>query len=365
MRHLIKLLSALLLLAACGHRDEVKQVTIYPTYGYEDGDHWKIPMRIWAHTPRKNVEKILANVAAEHFHLSAGEKAICRHRLEHLVANDRSRQKVYFAFDPGPDNETFRIQNAKGEFKNTDPNGLIEGFIKLSKSKAEALLQQQGSQNGWLSFKAISAGHDGRGRIRLIPPQGTSVISDIDDTIKITDIPAGKDTVIVNTFFREFRAAPGMAVKYQAMADSAYAFHYVSGGPWQMYGPLAEYLIDGAGGFPAGSFHMKSVQKNLLVPSTWEGLHKLLDDSATYKQKVEQISALLTNFPNRRFILIGDSGEKDPEVYAEIRKRFGAQVREIRIRDVVNDREKNPTRLAGMIIIDPATGEISGPMALQ
>jgi phosphatidate phosphatase APP1 len=124
-----------------------------------------------------------------------------------------------------------------------------------------------------------------------------------------------------------------------------------------LYVPLAEYLIDGAGGFPAGSFHMKSVPKNLAEPSTWEDLHKLLDDSATYKQKVEQISALLTNFPNRRFILIGDSGEKDPEVYAKIRETFGAQVQEIRIRDVVNDREKNPARLAGMTIIDPATGE--------
>jgi len=355
-----KLLFALLLFIACSGRDEIKQVTIYPTYGYDAGGHWEIPMRIWVNTPRKNVEKILAKVVAEHFHLSDGEKAIFRHRLEHLVADSRSKQEVRFAFEQDPDNQAFRIQNDKGEFDNTDLNGIVEGFIKLSKSKAEALLQQQGSQNGWLSFKVISAGHDGRGRIRLIPAQGTSVISDIDDTIKITDIPAGKDTVIVNTFFREFRAAPGMAAKYQTMADSGYAFHYVSGGPWQMYVPLSEYLIDGAGGFPAGSFHMKSVTKNLAESSTWEDLHKLLEDSATYKQKVGQISALLTNFPNRRFILIGDSGEKDPEVYAKIRETFGAQVQEVRIRDVVNDREKNPARLAGMIIIDPETGATVG-----
>jgi hypothetical protein len=359
MRYL-KLLAALLLLVACNQRDEVKQVTIYPTYGYEDGGHWKIPMRIWVHTPREGVEKILTKVVVKHFHLSDGEKAIFRHRLEDLVADSRSKQEVSFAFEQDPDNQAFRIQNDEGEFDDTDLNGIVEGFIKLSKSKAEALLQQQGSQDGWLSFKVISAGHQGVGRIHLIPAQGTSVISDIDDTIKITDIPAGKDTVIVNTFFREFRAAPGMAAKYQAMADSGYAFHYVSGGPWQMYGPLSEYLIDGAGGFPSGSFHMKSVPKNLLEPSTWEDLHKLVQGNATFEQKIEQISALLTNFPERRFILIGDSGEKDPEVYAEIRKRFGAQVQEIRIRDVVNDREKNPARLAGMTIIDPETGEISG-----
>jgi hypothetical protein len=295
-------------------------------------------MRIWVHTPREGVEKILTKVVAKHFHLSDNEKAIFRHRLEDLVANSRSKQEVSFAFEQDPDNEVFRIQNDEGEFEDTDLNGIVEGFLKLSKSKAEALLQQQGAQNGWLRFKVISAGHEGNGRIRLIPKQGAAVISDIDDTIKITGIPAGKDTVIVNTFFREFRAAPGMAAKYRAMADSGYAFHYVSGGPWQMHGPLSEYLIDGSGGFPVGSFHMKSVPKNLLEPSTWEDLHQLVQGNATFEQKVEQISALLTNFPERRFILIGDSGEKDPEVYAEIRKRFGAQVREILIRDVVNDR---------------------------
>jgi len=358
------LLFALLLFIACSGRNEIKQVTIYPTYGHDAGDHWKIPMRIWVHTPREGVEKILAKVVAKHFHLSDGEKAIFRHRLKHLVADSRSKQEVRFAFDQDPNNEAFRIQNSKGGFDSTDLNGIVEGIIELPKSKAEALLQQQGSQNDLLSFRVISAGHDGRGRLRLIPAQGTAVISDIDDTIKITDIPAGKDTVIVNTFFREFRAAPGMAARYQAMADSGYAFHYVSGGPWQMYGTLSEYLIEGAGGFPAGSFHMKSVPKNLLEPSTWEDLYELVEGNATFEQKIEQISGLLTNFPSRRFILIGDSGEKDPEVYVKIREMFGAQVQEIRIRDVVNDREKNPARLAGMTIIDPATGETVGARLL-
>ena len=351
MRYL-KLLFALLLIISCNGQNKVKQVTIYPTYGFEADDHWNIIMRIWVHTPRERAERLLTKVTSKLHQLSDQEKAIFRHRIAGFVADSRSRQDVRFAFDQNPDDKEFGIQNHQGEFDKSDLNGIIEGFIKLSKSKAEELLQRQSSQDGWLSLRVVSAGHEGSGRVRLIPGRGTSVISDIDDTIKITGIPAGKDTVIANTFFRDFVASPGMAEMYLAMAESGHTFHYVSGGPWQLYGPLSEFLIDGDGGFPAGSFHMKSVPKNLLEPSTWEDLHKLAMGNATFEQKVEQISELLTNFPQRRFILIGDSGEKDPEVFREIKNKFGEQVQEIRIRDVVDD------RLAGMSIIDPKTGII-------
>jgi len=51
-----------------------------------------------------------------------------------------------------------------------------------------------------------------------------SVISDIDDTIKITEIPAGPKVVVWNTFFRDFAAASGMATMYQQELGAA-AFH--------------------------------------------------------------------------------------------------------------------------------------------
>ena len=67
---------------------------------------------------------------------------------------------------------------------------------------------------------------------------------------------------------------------------------------------------------------------------------------------MSQISEIMQRFPERKFILVGDSGEKDPEVYREIKKKFPNQVQEIKIRDVVNDREKNKSRLEGMTIIE-------------
>jgi Uncharacterized conserved protein (DUF2183) len=96
------------------------------------------------------------------------------------------------------------------------------------------------------------------------------VISDIDDTIKITEIPAGFKVVVINTFFRDFVAAPEMAKMYQGFNGAS--FHYVSGGPWQLYGPLSEFLFSEKAGFPEGTFHMKQVSKNLLSAATWEDL---------------------------------------------------------------------------------------------
>ena len=63
----------------------------------------------------------------------------------------------------------------------------------------------------------------------------------------------------------------------------------------------------------------------------------------------------MQRFPQRQFIPVGDSGENFSEVDGAIQARFADQVQEIWIRDVVNDREKQADRLAGMHIIPAAT----------
>lgn len=327
-----------------------EQVTFYPTFGYKEGASWKIPLRVWIHEPRKLAESIITKIAASIGKLDEKEISNFRSRIADLVADDESQEKVIFKFDNDPDNEEFHVRSENGSFLQSDLNGLVEGFVTLTDKKAETLLQRQNSRNEWLTFRAVSKEHSGIGRVRLLAPTGQSVISDIDDTIKVTEIPAGPQVVVRNTFFRDFVAAPGMAEMYrQELGDAA--FHYVSGGPWQMYRPLAEFLIHGAGGFPEGSFHMKNVRKNLLSADTWEDLLELAGGDATFEQKVAQISEIITRFAGRKFVLIGDSGERDPEVYRAIRSRFPSHVEEIRIRDVVNDKVRNPNRLQGMTII--------------
>mgnify|MGYP003584267440 CR=1 FL=1 len=64
----------------------------------------------------------------------------------------------------------------------------------------------------WLVFHARTPGPrpDVEGRALLVPATGLSVISDIDDTIKVTQV-RDQDQMLLNTFARSFKAVPGMA----------------------------------------------------------------------------------------------------------------------------------------------------------
>ena len=100
---------------------------------------------------------------------------------------------------------------------------------------------------------------------------------------------------------------------------------------------------------------MKNVRKNLLNPGTWEDLAELAAGDATFRQKVAQISKIIETFPDRKFILAGDSGEQDPEVYRTIKEKFPEQIQAIWIRDIVNARKNHPERLRDMTIIPAPT----------
>ena len=278
---------------------------------------------------------------------SEAEKANFRTRSADLLDDEKDNEEVFIKFDSDPEDKPYK-----------SPRGGSDGIVKLSfvlsDEQATRLLAQQNSSNGWLTYRAVSREHTGLGRVRLIQPDpnGISLVSDIDDTIKITQVPAGRDIVLRNTFCLDFKSVldPDMAAKYNALGDIP--IHYVSGGPEQLFGPLYDYLITGDGRFPEGTIHLKHFPKpksREAIENLINAIHSSLD--VTYDHKRDTITALMDKFPDRKFILVGDSGEIDPEVYNEIRKRRPAQVKEVWIRDVINDNALNPFRLEGMTVI--------------
>ena len=130
-----------------------------------------------------------------------------------------------------------------------------------------------------------------------------------------------------------------MAPLYRRWASGGdVAFHYVSGSPWQLYPFLADLIQ--RDGFPRGSFDLREFR---LKDSS--GVEFL--ENRTLEYKLGVIERLMRAFPRRQFVLVGDSGEKDPEVYAQIATRFPAQVSAILIRDVTGESLESPrfTRL--------------------
>ena len=145
----------------------------------------------------------------------------------------------------------------------------------------------------------------------FIDEQGTSIVSDIDDTIKITAVN-NPEEMVKNTFKRPFKEVPGMPQlyrKWQAeLTDSSKnefpSFHYLSGSMYQLYEPIAAFFK--SVGFPDGLFEMQ-----FFNPRPVKDIHKFADVVA---HKTTELNQLFQDFPKRSFILIGDSTQSDPEV---------------------------------------------------
>jgi phosphatidate phosphatase APP1 len=109
-------------------------------------------------------------------------------------------------------------------------------------------------------------------------------------------------------------------------------FHYVTASPWQLYVPLSDFTR--SNGFPAGTWHMREFR--LKDRSVLE----LFASPERYKPGA--IEPLLRKFPKREFVLVGDSGEKDPEIYGALARKYPDQVRRIFIRDVTGESAASP-----------------------
>jgi len=345
-----------------------KKVTFFTGYGYQVDGNWEIPFRLWvSEKPDKlrrfkarGVRNILQSQAALGV-LTDKQKTTYLERAQDFIADSESRETVAIEFANDPSAEKFVLRGSHG-IKKTDRNGNLQGAFSLTKKRANELLAAQGNSGNWLTFHAVSDKHYGTGRIRLVPPTGISIISDIDDTVKDTGITLGHDVVLRNTFFEPFKQVPCMAKFYASFGADA-SFHYVSGAPWQLYSPLESFLFNGQSRFPSGSMHMKNVRTNLTERASYRDFWKLFKNGSkqtTYGQKISQISRIITDFPNRQFVLIGDSGERDPEVFNTIRARFPNNVQRIIIRDVNDQSVDNAKRFENIEIISGDAGEQAG-----
>jgi phosphatidate phosphatase APP1 len=163
----------------------------------------------------------------------------------------------------------------------------------------------------------------GSGRVHLVDDDGVSVISDIDDTVKVTAV-GNRRELLANTLLREFRAVPGMPEVYRDWEAGGVAFHYVSASPWQLASCLDGFFAEC--GLPAGSMHLKLFRLKDSTP-----LGRLPSRKKSKRRVIEQIMA---DFPRRRFLLIGDSGERDADVYTAVARRRPSQVAGVVIRRV-------------------------------
>jgi len=178
----------------------------------------------------------------------------------------------------------------------------------------------------------------------LIPSSSASfaVASDIDDTILHTGLTSTlKWRVLLNTLL----TSAGKRLPLDGAPEFYHLLHrgktgqeanpifYVSHSPWNLYRYLKLFLKKN--NFPKGPIILRN------FPSPFSK-----KDKNEKPQKQKEIINLLKTYPKLKFILIGDSGEHDPDIYMEIAKAYPNRILAIYLRSVAH--KKKMLRVSGL-----------------
>lgn len=215
-----------------------------------------------------------------------------------------------------------------------------EGFVDARLTRAEAL-----APGRWpVAFRVLDPtpeeAAEQHGEVVVPSPRAPfGVISDIDDTVLVSDATKVM-RVLARTLLQnvhERAPFPGVEALYRALADRGAPFFYVSSSPWNLHGPLTRFLA------------LHDLPDGPLLLRDWG-----LDDAAHAARghgghKRAAIDAVIEALPGGRFLLIGDSGQEDPEIYARLVEERPERVLGVLIRDVSgDDRDRAVDTLAGV-----------------
>jgi phosphatidate phosphatase APP1 len=164
------------------------------------------------------------------------------------------------------------------------------------------------------------------------------LVSDFDDTVAVSHVTESAK-LAASVFLKSAEtqpAVPGMAALYRCFAGAGAPVVFVSGSPVQLAPRLARFLEKN--GFPPAALHLRNMG--------WETLR------GGYKEPA--LARLAVRFPELRFVLVGDSGERDPEIFAAFRHANPGRVIRAYVRKATPT-PGPPARFEGMLLFaDPA-----------
>jgi phosphatidate phosphatase APP1 len=217
----------------------------------------------------------------------------------------------------------------------TDDEGYFETTLALA-APVTADLTWHEVHVELLPDSAADSGHEARAPV-LVPSRHAvfGIVSDVDDTVVRTD--ATQFLRMMRTVFlgnaRTRLPFPGVAAFYRALqrgphGDEINPLFYVSSGPWNLYELLVEF------------FELQKIPRGPLLLRDWGigSTRELPTHHVTHKG--EAIRRILATYPTLPFILVGDSGQDDPEIYAAVIREFPGRIHVAYIRDVNPDEQR-------------------------
>jgi phosphatidate phosphatase APP1 len=160
--------------------------------------------------------------------------------------------------------------------------------------------------------------------VRVVDPGVTfGVISDVDDTVMVTALPrpllAAWNTFVLDEHARA--AVPGMAVLYERLvnANPGAPVFYLSTGAWNVAPTLSRFLSRHL--YPAGPLLLTDWGP---TPDRWF--------RSGQEHKRATLRRLAAEFPDIRWLLVGDDGQHDQEIYSEFAHAHPENVTAVAIR---------------------------------
>jgi len=167
----------------------------------------------------------------------------------------------------------------------------------------------------------------------LVPPSTAryGVISDIDDTILETHASSLLRSALVTLLENAATRTPfaGVAALYEALQAGANGngrnpIFYISSSPWNLYDFLVEFMQ--INGIPAGPVFLRDYGLSTLT------------SALSHQAKLKPMHWVLDTYPELSFVLMGDSGQRDPELYSQLLQDYPGRIKAIYIRDVSDDK---------------------------
>ena len=172
------------------------------------------------------------------------------------------------------------------------------------------------------------------GDVRIIPKGNKRiVVSDIDDTVMVSHATQTLKKLRLMLFKNALTRNPfaGVSALYMALAKGeeekatvSHPFFYVSSSEWNLYDLLDDFFA--LNQLPQGVFLLQRLEHNIL--KFWKS------GGGTHQHKYEKIKRLLEFYPSRSFVLIGDSGQRDPALYSLLALEFPGRIDAIFIRKI-------------------------------
>ena len=210
-----------------------------------------------------------------------------------------------------------------GQFQGQEVRGITgpDGYFSLQFQPRSQVLP------GWyeVPLRLMGRPEVTRARMQVVGQTAFGIISDLDDTViqsDVTSVPRMLMTSLTGNA-RTRMPFPGVGAFYHGLVQQGGGrnpIFYVSSSPWNFFDLLWQFLS------------YRQIPLGPLFLRNWG--FDLLGGHGDYKHGV--IERIFARYPDMKFVLVGDSGEHDPQIYAEVVHRHPDRVLAVYIRDVTD-----------------------------